>query len=71
MSRLQPNSEFENVVMHPRFGYIMSLVACRDIAAGEEVTVNYNYKGDHPRWFSEARKGIIRYLSQSGPFRII
>ena len=31
--------EFE----HPRFGRIMSVVAVRDIAPGEEVFVSYNY----------------------------
>ena len=44
--------------MHPRFGRIMGLVANRDIAEGEEITVNYNYgEGDGPAWYSEAEKG--------------
>ena len=47
--------------MHPRFGRIMGLVANRDIAEGEEVTVNYNYgDGDAdggPEWYREAEKG--------------
>ena len=36
----------------------MGLVANRDIAEGEEITVNYNYgEGDGPAWYSEAEKG--------------
>ncbi|TRY73563.1 hypothetical protein TCAL_02232 [Tigriopus californicus] len=38
--------------MHPRFGFIMSLVAKRDIAEGEEILVNYNYELEEaPKWF--------------------
>ena len=49
--------------MHPRYGYIMSLVASKDISEGEEVTVNYNYAGsEHPRWFHKAKKGRERSL---------
>ena len=45
--------------MHPRFGRIMGLVANRDIAEGEEITVNYNYgeREGGPAWYSEAEKG--------------
>ena len=45
--------------MHPRFGRIMGLAANRDVAEGEEITVNYNYgeDGDGPAWYSEAKKG--------------
>ena len=55
----QPNSDFVDVLMHPRFGRIMGLAANRDIAEGEEITVNYNYgdDGDGPAWYSEAEKG--------------
>jgi SET domain-containing protein len=55
----QPNCNFEDVVMHPRFGYIMGLVAKRDIIAGEEITVDYNYKGSPPRWFAASKKGLL------------
>ena len=55
----QPNSDFVDVLMHPRFGRIMGLAANRDVAEGEEITVNYNYgeDGDGPAWYSEAKKG--------------
>ena len=53
----QPNSDFESVLMHPRFGHIMGLVASRDIAEGEEITVDYNYGDDGPTWYNEAEKG--------------
>ena len=55
----QPNCDFVDVLMHPRFGRIMGLAANRDIAEGEEITVNYNYgeDGDGPAWYSEAEKG--------------
>ena len=44
--KLQPR-EFE----HPRFGVIMSVVALRDLRAGEEVFVSYNYcLGAAPPW---------------------
>ncbi|XP_059079759.1 histone-lysine N-methyltransferase SETD7-like isoform X2 [Tigriopus californicus] len=47
-----PNSIFREVPMHPRFGFIMSLVAKRDIAEGEEILVNYNYELEEaPKWF--------------------
>ena len=39
---------------HPRFGNIMSVVADRDIQAGEELSVSYNYKLDcAPLWYVE------------------
>ena len=47
--------------MHPRYGFIMSVVATEDIDEGEEITVNYNYslKGENPEWFVRARKGFV------------
>ena len=46
------NSKFENFY-HPRFGHIMALVASRDIAAAEEILVNYRYKDVNgaPTWY--------------------
>jgi len=70
--------EFE----HPRFGCIMSVVALRDIEAGEEVFVSYNYCiGSAPPWYQdlwwqyckeqgwsqgEAEKWAERYTSRTG-----
>lgn len=54
---------------HPRFGYIMGLVASRDIAVGEEITVNYNYsiddedEGETVMWYRQAYKGEKHCLS--------
>ena len=37
-----------------RFGLIMSIVATRDIVAGEEILVSYNYDIPHaPAWYRE------------------
>ena len=48
-----PNSHFAQF-WHPRFGLIMSIVADRDIKAGEEVFVCYNYvMALAPVWYQE------------------
>ena len=46
-----------------RFGLIMSIVATRDIVAGEEVLVSYNYDIPHaPVWY---RDQWFEYLRSS------
>ncbi len=63
----EPNSEFREFASHPRFGRVMSVVARRDVAAGEEVTCDYNYgkgDGEGPRWYRKAREGTDGQLSR-------
>ena len=48
-----PNSRFSQV-FHPRWGKVVCLVAYRDIARHEEITVCYGYKMEiAPRWYSD------------------
>ena len=48
-----PNSHFAQF-WHPRFGLIMSIVADRDIMAGEEIFVCYNYAmALAPDWYQD------------------
>ncbi len=49
---------------HPRWGLIQGVHALRDIAAGEEVFVDYGYKvADFPsdfKWYHQAKKAMLR-----------
>lgn len=66
-SNFQPNTIFREVPMHPRFGFIMSLVAKRNIAKNEEILVNYNYESEYaPKWFQELYRGKPLYHSGFG-----
>ena len=48
-----PNCRFHQVY-HPRWGKVVSLVAYRDIARHEEITVCYGYKMSFaPKWYSD------------------
>ncbi len=52
---------------HPRFGLVLQVVAKRDIAEGEEVLVDYGYKGapfpaDH-LWYHEAKRKYMQKKS--------
>jgi len=39
---------------HPRFGFVVTLLACRAITMGEEITVNYNYsRAIAPPWYKQ------------------
>ena len=61
LSPYQPNARFLETPMHPRYGFIMSIVASRNISEGEEITVNYNYDDqDAPQWYRELKKGTER-----------
>lgn len=57
-SFLKANVEYD-YVYHPRFGFIMSVVAIRDIERHEELATNYGYEcGTHtanlPQWYKDA-----------------
>ena len=55
---LQPNSRFENVRAHPRFGMVMGLQAKRRIEVGQEITVDYNYNVEFaPQWYQKLARG--------------
>ena len=46
---------------HPRFGFIGSVVAIKDIQAGEELLVDYEYPPPFPQWYKDAeRQEVIR-----------
>ena len=56
----QPSTKFDPVLMHPRYGFIMSLVALRNINQGEEITVSYNYNVENaPQWYRSQHNGLI------------
>ena len=39
---------------HPMFGMVVTLLACRAITIGEEITVNYNYsRSIAPPWYKQ------------------
>ena len=39
---------------HPRFGFIGSIVAIKDIQAGEELLVDYKLIPPFPQWYEDA-----------------
>jgi hypothetical protein len=51
--RTPVNAEYAPLY-HPRFGDVKCVRCVRDVAAGEELTVDYGYLGDHgyPDWWS-------------------
>ena len=59
-----PNSGFAQF-WHPRFGLIMSIVANRDIRAGEEIFVSYNYViATAPEWYQDQWFSHLRHELQ-------
>jgi len=57
-----PNAKYDIFPNHPRFGNIKCIRAIRDIAADEEIVVDYGYKPNiGPKWYRDIikkRKGI-------------
>ena len=48
------NNSWFSPIWHPRFGQVMSVVASRDIMAGEEILVSYNYMiAKSPQWYKD------------------
>ena len=43
-----------SLAQHPRFGFIRSVVAIKDIQAGEELLVDYEYVPPYPQWYKDA-----------------
>ena len=55
----RPNATF-CLYRHPRFGDIPALRSCRALAAGAEVTVNYEYGFDSaPPWYKQLQVDTI------------
>lgn len=54
----EPNAEYRHVT-HPRFGHIKSIWAIKDIAAGDEILVEYGYTDECPSWFTPDLYGKI------------
>ena len=59
----EPNAHFARF-FHPRFGFIMSVVADEEISRGVEILVNYRYPlNTSPDWYRALWK---RYLRNKG-----
>ena len=55
-----PNSRFSQV-FHPRWGKVVCIMALRDIARHEEITVSYGYKMTiAPKWYSDLWQRYLR-----------
>ena len=45
-----------------RFGHIMSIISCRNIAKDEEILVSYNYElSGAPQWYKDLWQNHKRY----------
>ena len=64
-----PNSTF--LVCHnPRFGDVPAIKTLRNIEAGEEITVSYDYDlNQAPPWYQDlyAKRVLITYALSKGP----
>ncbi len=61
----RPNAHFRPA-FHPRFGQIMSVVASRDLKAGDEVLVHYGYSiASSPEWYRAQWADHLRKLGWS------
>ena len=59
----QPNA-FYGFGFHPVFGKIRTVVALKDIGAGEEITCDYRYKwSKSPQWYKDA---LVQYCREKG-----
>ena len=64
-SFIHDNSKF-GFGHHPRFGFIRTIVATKDIQAGQELWVNYGYNVKNPnvpQWYRDT------YIREVGPIK--